>query len=96
MPKVSVVYAPCSNKEFSPATFDVKFCDKQTLQGWLEDDKNLRFVIRLTGCTGFVGAVYVDSATCRRVGLPDDGTTLDDVITNLHKRWMEVRYHGIH
>lgn len=97
--RAHVVYTPYNRnmESFSPIVFKMEFCDKQSLVKWLDDSKNLQFVVRLhaeksgySEVLRFLEAVYIDSDTCREVGLPDDGTTLDSVLSLLSQRWLQL------
>lgn len=95
-----VVYADCSKnaKGFEPKVFRLESNDKNAIKAWLEDSINLKAAIishaNLTGVKPgavFLKAVYADSEMCEALGLPDDGTTLEDVIFHLFKRWFDRR-----
>lgn len=95
-----VVYADYGNnaKGFEPKVFRLQFDDKNTVKAWLDDSNNLKAaVIAHAEFTGvkpgavFLKAVYADSEMCEEIGLPDDGTKLEDVIACLFKRWFAMK-----
>ena len=95
-----VVYADCGNnaKGFEPKVFRLQFDDKNIVKAWLDDSNNLKAAViahaELTGVKPgavFLKAVYADSEMCEEIGLPDDGTKLEDVIACLFKRWFAMK-----
>ena len=95
-----VVYADCSDnaKGFEPKVFRIEFDDPNVLKAWLKDSDNLKVVVITHAVhTGmepgavFLKAVYATSEMCEVLGLPDDGTKLEDVIACLFKRWFSMK-----
>lgn len=95
-----VVYADCGANAngFDPKVFRLEFNDKNTVKAWLEDSAGLKTaVLSHAVCTGMnpdavlIKAVYADAEMCEVIGLPDDGTKLEDVIACLFKRWYGMR-----
>ena len=94
-----IVYAPCGKevKGFTPTVFRVNFSDKPMMLRWMADSKSIRFVTELharkfgsdTDHEILQRAIYIDSKMCKELGLPDDGTTLTDVICDMFKHWLD-------
>lgn len=95
-----IVYADCGNnaKGFEPKVFRLQFDDESVAKAWLENSDNVKAAViahaNLTGVKPgavFLKAVYATSEMCEVLGLPDDGTKLEDVIACLFKRWFSMK-----
>ncbi len=95
-----IIYADCgkATKGFEPVVFRLKSNDKNVIKMWLKDSNNVKAAIvghaRFTGVKPgavFLKAVYADSEMREELGLPDDGTKLEDVVSCMFKRWLHMK-----